>query len=71
MRYLRILGLGIGLVSGIPGRAQDRAAALLERLSNAPGPPGFEEPVRKLMVDEMKPLASSVSFDGMGSIVAS
>jgi endoglucanase len=50
--------------------AQDRAAGLLERLANAPGPPGFEEPVRKLLVEEMKPLASSIAFDGMGSIIA-
>lgn len=50
--------------------AQDRTAGLLERLSNAAGPSGFEEPVRKLMVDEMKPFASSISFDGMGSLIA-
>jgi putative aminopeptidase FrvX len=53
-----------------PAFGQDRVMSLLERLSNAPGPPGFEEPIRKLMVDEMKPLASSLAFDGMGSIVA-
>ena len=44
--------------------------SLLERLSNAAGPSGFEEPVRKVMVEEMKPFASSIAFDGMGSIVA-
>ncbi len=49
---------------------QDRTAGLLERLSNAPGPSGFEEPVRKLLVEEMKPFAASMTFDGMGSIVA-
>ncbi len=50
--------------------AQDRTAGLLERLSNAFGPSGFEEPVRKIMVDEMKPYTSSLRFDGMGSIIA-
>jgi endoglucanase len=50
--------------------AQDRTAQLLERLANAAGPSGFEEPVRKIMVSEMKPYASSISFDGMGSIIA-
>jgi endoglucanase len=50
--------------------AQDRVANLLERLSNAPGPPGFEEPIRKLLVEEMKPYSASLAFDGMGSIVA-
>ncbi len=54
----------------ISSSAQDRATALLERLSNAFGPSGFEEPVRKIMVDEMKPYASSLRFDGMGSIIA-
>ena len=50
--------------------AQDRTAALLQKLADAAGPPGFEEPVRKLMVDEMKPYASAIRFDGMGSIIA-
>ncbi len=50
--------------------AQDRTAGLLERLSNAFGPSGFEEPVRKIIVDEIKPYVSSLRFDGMGSIIA-
>jgi len=50
--------------------AQDSALALLRQLADAPGPPGFEEPVRKLMVDAMKPYAGSIRFDGMGSIIA-
>jgi putative aminopeptidase FrvX len=53
-----------------PLSAQDRTAGLLEHLSNAFGPSGFEEPVRKIMVDEMKPYAASLRFDGMGSIIA-
>lgn len=43
---------------------------LLRELSDAAGPPGFEEPVRKVMVDRMKPFAASIQFDGMGSIIA-
>jgi endoglucanase len=50
--------------------AQDSALDLLHRLADAPGPSGFEEPVRKLMVDEMKPYAASIQFDGMGSVIA-
>ncbi len=50
--------------------AQDRVAKLLERLANAAGPSGFEEPIRKIAVEEMKPYAASISFDGMGSIIA-
>jgi endoglucanase len=50
--------------------AQDRTVALLQQLTDAPGPPGFEEPIRKVLVDHMKPLASSLTFDGLGSIIA-
>src|SRR5260370_25936308 len=54
----------------LPLLAQDRTAALLQQLADAPGPPGFEEPIRKIMVEAMKPYASSIRFDGMGSIIA-
>jgi len=50
--------------------AQDRTVLLLQQLTDAAGPPGFEEPIRKVMVDAMKPLAGSVTFDGLGSIIA-
>src|SRR5947209_5981585 len=50
--------------------AQDRTAELLGKIADAPGPPGFEEPIRKVMVDIMKPYAASLRFDGMGSIIA-
>lgn len=50
--------------------AQDRIPDLLRRLADAPGPSGFEEPIRKIMVEEMKPYAASITYDGMGSIIA-
>lgn len=50
--------------------AQDQTVELLKRLSEAPGPPGYEEAVRKVMVDRMRPLAEKVSFDGLGSVIA-
>src|ERR1700712_5803879 len=53
-----------------PIAAQDRTIDLLPQPADAPGPPGFEEPIRKVMVDQMKPYASSITFDGMGSIIA-
>src|SRR3954452_13407020 len=53
-----------------PIAAQDRTIDLLRQLADAPGPPGFEEPIRKVMVEQMKPYASSITFDGMGSIIA-
>jgi endoglucanase len=58
------------LCIAIPALAQDSTKALLEKLSNAPGPPGAEEPVRAIMVGEMKPLAESIRYDGMGSVIA-
>ncbi len=48
----------------------DRTLQLLKSLSEAPGPSGFEEPVRKIMVDQMKPFADRITFDGMGSVIA-
>ena len=48
----------------------DRTQALLRELSEAPGPSGFEEDVRKIMVREMKPYAGSIRYDGLGSVIA-
>jgi len=53
-----------------PAVAQDRTTELLRTLSEAPAPSGFEEPMRKIMVREMKPLADQVSYDGLGSVIA-
>ena len=53
------------------GQSGDRVEGLLERLSNAAGPPGAEEPVRAIMVGEMKPLATAaIRYDGTGSVIA-
>ena len=58
------------LLISLPLVAQDRTTQLLHELADVPGPSGFEEPARKLMVSNMKPYASSLRFDGMGSIIA-
>lgn len=50
--------------------AQDPTVQLLRRLADTPGPSGFEEPIRKVMTEYMKPLSSSLRYDGMGSIIA-
>ncbi len=50
--------------------AQDQTVQTLQRIADTPGPPGFEEPIRKVMVDYMKPLSQSLRYDGMGSIIA-
>lgn len=49
---------------------QDRTIETLQKISDAAGPPGFEEPVRAVLVDMMKPLAQTLRYDGMGSIIA-
>jgi len=48
----------------------DDTENLLQQLADAHGPPGFEEPVRKIMVQRMKPLADKLSYDGLGSVIA-
>jgi putative aminopeptidase FrvX len=53
-----------------PAFGQDATVTLLEKLSNAPGPPGAEEPVRAIMVDAMKPFTPAIKYDGMGSVIA-
>jgi len=44
---------------------------LLEELSNAYGPSGFEGPVRAIMQRELTPLADHTETDGIGSFIAS
>ena len=55
----------------LDGTVRDRTVELLRSLSNAAGPPGAEDPVRAIMVQEMKPLATeAIRYDGMGSVIA-
>jgi putative aminopeptidase FrvX len=61
---------GAHLLMATPAVAQDRTLALLKSLSEAAGPSGFEEPVRKILYDQMKPLADELRFDGLGSMIA-
>ncbi|MEO8680737.1 MAG: M42 family metallopeptidase [Vicinamibacterales bacterium] len=70
MRTTHAIPVLLILALTTPVVAQDRTIDLLRLLSNTAGPPGFEEPIRKVMVDAMKPYASSITFDGMGSIIA-
>ncbi len=49
----------------------DHTVELLQRLADAPGPPGAEDAVRTIMVAEMKGLSSvPLRYDGMGSVIA-
>jgi len=74
MKPSRILALlaAVTMVSAASVHAApgDRTEALLHELSDAAGPSGFEEDVRKIMVREMKPFADQLSYDGMGSVIA-
>ena len=75
MKSVGLLGLALLLTpSPVPAQTShplDRTAQLLQRLADAPGPPGAEEPVRAVMVAEMKPLtATPIRYDGMGSVIA-
>lgn len=51
-----------------PWREEDER--LLERLSNAYGPVGFEGPVRAIVREELTGVADSLETDGLGSIIA-
>jgi putative aminopeptidase FrvX len=68
--FLIAAGLTFILAVTSHARAQDTTVALLRQLADAPGPSGFEEPVRKIMVDRMKPYADSIRYDGLGSVIA-
>jgi putative aminopeptidase FrvX len=48
----------------------DRVARLLEELSNAPAPSGFEGPVRDVLIREFHSAGVAVSTDGLGSVIA-
>lgn len=48
----------------------DEVTQLLQTLADAPGPPGFEEAVRQIMVGRMKPFADKITYDGLGSVIA-
>jgi endoglucanase len=44
--------------------------ALLKRLTETPGVAGREERVRRLVIDELKPLVDDIKVDALGNVVA-
>lgn len=50
--------------------ALDDTARLLKALSEAPGPAGFEEEVRRIVVAEYTALGAAIEYDGLGSVLA-
>ena len=69
LRLVMLAALAALLPMSAPAAPEDRTRSLLQELSDAAGPPGFEEEVRRIMVREMQPYAR-ISYDGLGSVVA-
>jgi putative aminopeptidase FrvX len=68
----RISGFALLLLAlTLPAAAQqtDRVERLLEELSNAPAPSGFEGPVRDILKREFQAAGLEISYDGLGSII--
>ena len=77
LRMKSLLLASAALLLALPSCAQqanptpDRTEVLLQRLADAPGPSGAEEPVRAIMVPEMKPFVTEpIRYDGIGSVIA-
>lgn len=74
-RFLPALALGamaataLALPSPTAAQQADRVMRLMEELTNAPGAPGFEGPVRDIVVRELRDLGVEVDHDGLGSVV--
>src|SRR6266436_6288560 len=51
-------------------QSRDRVVQLLKELTEAPGPPGYEEAVRKIMAERVRAITDKISYDGLGSIIA-
>lgn len=68
-----VLGATVALAALVPGHAYaqlDATEDLMRRLTEAPGPPAFEEAVRRIVSEEMRALGAAVEYDGLGSVHA-
>src|SRR5690606_18516767 len=43
--------------------------ALLKKICETPGAPGFEQRIRKLVLKEVKPLVDEITIDAMGNVI--
>ena len=48
---------------------KDNMVQLLEKLSNASGASGFEDPIRKILQEEWQTLLPDMKIDGMGNLI--
>jgi len=44
--------------------------ALLKKICEIPGAPGFEQPIRELVLNELKEITDDVTIDPMGNVIA-
>ena len=51
------------------GVTVDDIERLLEEITNASGPTGFEGPVRAIMQRELSPICDEMETDGLGSLI--
>ncbi len=64
---LLVCVLGVGNAGA---QELDATARLMRDLTEAPGPSGFEEAVRAIVVSEYRALGAEIAYDGLGSVVA-
>lgn len=69
-RFLSLTSVTLIVVSALSAQQKDRVASLMEELTNAHGPSGFEGPVREIFVREMRAAGAEISTDGLGSVIA-
>jgi putative aminopeptidase FrvX len=43
---------------------------LLKKICELPGAPGFEQPIRRFVMEQVKPLVDELSTDAMGNVIA-
>lgn len=69
--FVAALTLAAASTLSLSAQQPDPTIHLLQRLADAPGPPGAEDAVRAIVVSELKPIASApLRYDGMGSVIA-
>ncbi len=73
-RTARTLAAAVPLLALSPAalaaQALDATAQLMRELTEAPGPSGFEESVRGIVVDAYQALDATIQYDGLGSVLA-
>jgi putative aminopeptidase FrvX len=70
VRCLLIAGSIVFAFAAVAEPRSESPSQLLQELVNAPGPPGFEEPVRAIMFRELKASSDVIRYDGLGSLIA-